>query len=195
MIGIETRLRKYAEIVEDNLDRNKLKVVLQQLEQLGKDVRSGPMRKVFEACGGKDVHTSQPPTRPTLQLMRLRALCLAKLVEETGDTSYNDAVQVCKEAIVYADTDRSRYLGSRIRLDLCRLLMTWNALDGVRAKVLPLLDRVITENIDPSLSNEAIHLKEKCDGKKEMEEVLKAMNVIDGYNYGGAWSSHWFECP
>jgi len=26
-------------------------------------------------------------------------------------------------------------------------------------------------------------------------EVLEAMNVIDGYNYGGSWSDSWYECP
>lgn len=26
-------------------------------------------------------------------------------------------------------------------------------------------------------------------------QVVKAMNVITGYDYGGRWTDHWFECP
>lgn len=26
-------------------------------------------------------------------------------------------------------------------------------------------------------------------------QVVKAMNVMPGYNYGGNWSDHWYECP
>lgn len=25
--------------------------------------------------------------------------------------------------------------------------------------------------------------------------IVKAMNVITGYDYGGKWSDHWYECP
>ncbi len=42
---------------------------------------------------------------------------------------------------------------------------------------------------------EAIDLKEKCSSSEELKEVLQAMNQVDGYNYGGGWNSHWYECP
>jgi hypothetical protein len=25
--------------------------------------------------------------------------------------------------------------------------------------------------------------------------VINAMHTIDGYDYGGSWNSHWYECP
>jgi predicted molibdopterin-dependent oxidoreductase YjgC len=31
--------------------------------------------------------------------------------------------------------------------------------------------------------------------RKSLAQVVSAMNTIDGYDYGGSWSSHWYECP
>ncbi|KAL7541149.1 LOW QUALITY PROTEIN: hypothetical protein ACHAXR_010669 [Thalassiosira sp. AJA248-18] len=195
MIGIETRLKKYAAIIGDESDQAQLKVVVQNLGQVEKDIIASPMRRVFEACSGKDVDVAKPPSRPTLQLMRLRALCFTKLVQKNGDSFYNDAIEVYEESIIRADADSSRYVGSLLRLDLCRLLMNWNSLDIVKVRVVPILERVIQEGIDAALSNEAAQLKKKCEGETELKGILRAMNVIEGYNYGGGWNSHWYECP
>ncbi len=85
-------------------------------------------------------------------------------------------------------------MSSVLRLDLCKLLMNWNALHQVKSKVDHTCNRVIEDNINAEIVNEAIDLKEKC-SNKELKEVLKAMNQVAGYDYGGGLNSHWYECP
>ena len=195
MIRIETRLRKYSSIVKDSSDEGRLKIVMENLKQIEEEIDNGPIRRVFEACGGKGVDVTLPPSGPRLQLMRLKGLCSSKLVQESCDSFYNDAMIMYEKSIKDADTDSSRNIGSLLRLDLCRLLMSWNLLDDIRSRVVPILEWVVAVNIDPTLTNEALELKEKCDSGKELKEVLQAMNVHGGYDYGGGWNSHWYECP
>lgn len=194
MTSVDTRLRRYSLMLRGEPDEAKVKRLLEILEGLENDVMNGPMRKVFEACRGREIVVTPPPARPYLELMRLRAQCLTRLVLESGDVSYNAAIDVYQQSIEYADADRSRYMSSVLRIDLCKLLMNWNALHQVKTKVDFICDRVIEDGINATLTQEAIELKEKCNNT-ELKEVLKAMNQVHGYNYGGGWSSNWYECP
>eukprot|EP00957_Ditylum_brightwellii_P164182 12500265-Ditylum_brightwellii.AAC.3 len=64
-------------------------------------------------------------------------------------------------------------------------------------KIYPLLDWIIHNQVDfNELKVAATQLKESvCDNEKAIAEIVSAMNQIDGYNYGGSWASHWYECP
>ncbi len=204
MTSIEMKLKKYFLNLEawtrpeDNSNEAQVQArvrrLIKSLEELEKDVENGPMKLVFEACRGKDVVVASPPTRPYLELMRLRARCFTSLVMQSGDENYINAINVYQPSIEYADADRSRYISSMLRLDLCKLQMNWNALDKVRSKVNRICDRIIADNINAGVVQEAIELKEKCNND-ELKEVLRAMNQGSGYDYGGGWSSHWYECP
>ncbi len=194
MTSVETRLRRYSLVLRGELDVGKVKRLIDSLEGLEKDVKHGPMRKVFEACRGREIVITPPPARPYLELMRLRAQCFTRLVLESDDVNFNLAIHIYQQSIEYADADRSRYMSSLLRLDLCKLLMNWNALQQVKSKVDHICNRVIEDNINAAIVQEAIDLKEKC-GNKELKEVLKAMNQVAGYDYGGGWNSHWYECP
>lgn len=53
---------------------------------------------------------------------------------------------------------------------------------------------VIDTNINPEVTAQAIELRDQCD-RNNLKEVLRAMNIIEGYNYGGSRQSHWYQCP
>jgi hypothetical protein len=195
MTNVDTRLRRYSLMLRGEPDEAKVTRLIEFLEDLENDVKNGPIRKVFEACRGREIVVTPPPARPYLDLMRLRAQCFTRLVLESGDVNYNVATNVYQRSIDYADADRSRYMSSVLRLDLCKLLMNWNALHQVKTKVDSICDTVIEEGINAELTQEAIELKKKCEENTELKEVLNAMNQVHGYNYGGGWSSHWYECP
>lgn len=194
MTSVELRLRRYSLILRGEPDDAKVKRLIETLEALEKEVKNGPMRKVFEACRGREIVVAPPPARPYLELMRLRAQCFTRLVLESDDANFNIAIDLYQQSIEYADADRSRYMSAVLRLDLCKLLMNWKALGQVKAKVHHICNKVIEDGINAELVQEAIDLKEKCNNT-ELKEVLKAMNQVEGYNYGGGWSSHWYECP
>ena len=155
---------------------------------------NSPMRKVYEACGGRDIDVPRPPSGPLLDLMKLRALCFGQLVNESGDDFYEIAIQTYKKSIILADGTLSKRVASQLRLNLCKLLLKWNSLDKIKTEVTSLLVWVMQEGVDAKLKDEAAQMKARCE-KNEIKEVLKAMNVVHGYDYGGGWSSHWYECP
>jgi hypothetical protein len=145
MTSVEMRLRRYSLILRGEPNDAKVKRLIETLEQLESDVKNGPMRKVFEACRGREVVVTPPPSRPYLELMRLRAQCFTRLVLETNDVNFNVAINVYQQSIDYADADRSRYMSSVLRLDLCKLLMNWTALHQVKASVDHICNRVIED--------------------------------------------------
>ena len=192
---IESRLVSYTRVLnEDGANGDRLDMLIEKLVELENMIQTGPMKKIHEACNGLDVNVVSPPSRPLLQTMRLRASCFSKKVKENNDDFYRESVKVYQEAILFADSDRSRYLASLVRLELCKFLLRWNAPERVKSSVMSTLQIVIDANINPEVTAQAIELREQCN-RNELKEVIQAMNVIGGYNYGGSWQAHWYQCP
>lgn len=194
MMSMNIQLQKYSRVLAQGATDDKLNALKVQLEALETNMHQSPMRKVYEACRGKDLDVPVPPTGPFLELMRLKAFCVGGLVAEGGDDCYKEAKKIYKTSIILADVNSSKRFGSQLRLDLCKLVMRWNSVEKIRRRVVPILDWVITEGVDDALRDEAKKMKSSAE-KNELEEVLKAMNVVQGYDYGGGWSDHWYECP
>lgn len=195
MMRVDIQLKKYSRIINDgSSDNGKIIDLVEKLERLEEEIGHGPMRKVYEACTGRDVDVAPPPSAPILNLKMLYALCLGKLVRQTGDEFYVKAISTHDDAIVYADSSSSIRMGSNLRINVSKLMMRWNSIDSIRNKIIPLLEWVIARGVDETMKSEAAQLKLNCE-RNERKEVLKAMHVVDGYDYGGGWSSHWYECP
>jgi hypothetical protein len=59
-----------------------------------------------------------------------------------------------------------------------------------------LLQWIFDQNRMPEMKEQASKLLEslKDNQRKVLAEVVAAMNIVEGYNYGGGWTSHWYEC-
>jgi hypothetical protein len=171
------------------------------LGRIEKDIFNAPMKAVYEACGGESqVEVPPPPVRQTILLYQLKALSQSKRIESKDDEHYTKSIVRFKDAIRLCDESTSKRLGAEIRLQFAKALINWSSHEEVNLEVIELLDWIIccdiSQNLGPTFT-EANKLKSSYENKEVhvISEVVKAMNVVEGYNYGGAWSSHWYECP
>jgi len=195
MIRFNIEIQKYSQVFEDTDDAGKLEKVVDKIVRLENDLKMGPMMKVYEACAGQDVDVKPPPVDSLIKLKMLYAMYAGKLVRESRDNWYGKASKAYDEAIRLADASDSRKSGSQLRINYSKLMLTWLANSDAKPKVISLLEWVITEGVDDELKKEARAMKESCERDNIIREVVKAMNVVHGYDYGGGWSSHWYECP
>ena len=76
-------------------------------------------------------------------------------------------------------------------------MLRWSSnTDVIKAQVVESMDWVIEKmnGIDEELTNEAVGLKRDV-SEGSIKEVVQAMNAVNGYDYGGSWNSHWYQCP
>ena len=101
------------------------------------------------------------------------------------------------EVITICDETQSLRLGAEVRISLARLLLQWNDASKVKDDIASLIDPVLTNAVTSKfteLYEQAKDLKQQA-ATGTFKDVIQAMNMVDGYNYGGSWSSHWYECP
>ena len=90
-----------------------------------------------------------------------------------------------------------------ISLFLFSFILKWNPLMYKIPKdlVIPILEWIIDHGRSTYFPNnmvdKAVELKEKIKNsdKETIEGIVKTMDNIDGYDYGGFWSDHWYQCP
>jgi hypothetical protein len=117
---------------------------------------------------------------------------MASIGIEKAMNPYGDVV-LCYEM----NGDRSYRLACQARLKLASLRNKWGLSSEKRnLEIKSLLDSVLSCDQFADLTAEAIKLKNLCDGisRAEIKQVLAAMNVDGGYDYGGGWAAHWYEC-
>jgi hypothetical protein len=156
---------------------------------------------VYEACEASDqVEVPPPPARPLIRALQLLGRAYEESIESEEDKNYTRAKASYERAIALALGSVSIRSGSLLRISLAALLVRWN--EGNRKspekEALEHLNWVIgNAAVFPQLVARARELKhEFSDGKKQiMANVIAAMEVMEGYNYGGSWSSHWYQCP
>lgn len=178
---------------------NKKKYIItleKRLLKILKDMKNGPTQKVFEACGGNEqVEIPSPPSNSVIQALQLLGQTYAYKIESVNDPNYQNAVRSFTEAIEICDDTSSYRLGGEARISLVKLQMTWNALNEESAHM---LDDILTKTSYESFTEmheRAKRLKEEIRIGQDLRPVIEAMHVIEGYDYGGAWNSHWYECP
>mmetsp|Transcript_34973 Transcript_34973/g.70754 ORF Transcript_34973/g.70754 Transcript_34973/m.70754 type:complete len:362 (+) Transcript_34973:973-2058(+) len=167
---------------------------------LGK-LQKGPMHRVYEACGGSaQVEVNPAPPGPYIRTYQLLGESYQKMTASAGDENYLLALKYLELAVDKATESESHKSGAQSRLMLSSFLLNYSTVtDALKEEIIPMLDWIINHHVTfNDLKAEANRLKEKvkaADNTKILSEVVRAMNKVDGYDYGGSWSSHWHECP
>lgn len=184
---------------EQNPSPKMLDVIIERLLECLASVKKGPMRVVYEACAGdmELVDVPSPPAKPLLRCLELLATSYSKRIEKNGDKMYIMSCNMFRSAIDEAMKTRSVYSGILFRLALVKQLYRWSEYGDVD------IDEETKHHLDwiehnaqvfPEAMSEVRTLRVR-DRKKELQEVMRAMSITTGYNFGGAASSYWYECP
>jgi len=197
LIALERSLKACAyHLSQDDTDSSK---IVGSLQRILKDIKNGPTQKVFEACGGSNqIDVPAPATKPVIQALQLLGRAYSRQIKESDDESYQQSVGIFTEAICICEDTRSFYLGAETRISLARLQLRWNAANAVGDKVNALVDPILTNEVlakFTEICKQAKELKQQIESSDTFIDVVRAMNAHDGYNYGGSWSSYWYECP
>ena len=185
----------------EGLDEEQLRNIIVRLNVLEVEIEQGPMLKVYQACGGVGLDAPSPTYTSFILFLRLKATVFGKLVNKSGDESYIKSLGTYKHGIDLAKQTHSKKQCAMLILDKSRLILRWDqSSDSIREEILNDMDWIIAhlKNVDQTIVADAIQLKQDAllfNRKKEIKDIVKAMNVLDGYDYGGSWSDHWYECP
>jgi len=165
-------------------------------------ILKSPMRKVYEACQGESfLEVPQPPMQPLLHTLELLGNAFSEMSESCGDDPFVQGQRVFNRGIAMADESKSIRSGAHLRLGLCSLLATRSSagLSEISKNTAKAHLKWILEKesiLEVELIYKARELIKALENPlRELEDVIKAMNVVQGYDYGGSWSSHWYECP
>lgn len=203
LMSIQGELTAYARKLDiDNGDR---KALLKKLLDLAKRIRKSPMSKVYEACSDRSVlEVPVPPQQQLIQTLGLIGRLCTLLAEEKYDANYQDAEKYFREAIRQADSSKSTRMGGTLRLHLCNLLVhpKWdhNLNKNESEESIELLDWVIERpELLGGMADEANRMKRDILENRPDKVLLAIVNAVQqqrgGYDYGGPWSGHWYECP
>lgn len=188
IMAIERSLLLVSRKIKQSYNKDDVVQIEKSLQRIEKDFAKGPMRKIFEACAADSrVEVPFPPTRPLIQAMKLSACVNQRKIEKNGDDEYKATKKKYEKAIELCDTSKSTRFGAELRISFAKMLLAFDVIDQVKGQVSELL-YWITENA--TQFNDMIahvqQIKEEM-SKDTLAEVVKAMNVIDGYDYGGSW--------
>ncbi len=193
--------RKHSMEMQSYLDKYSQRlgdVNFEDLKDIIEKIKKGPMYRVFEACKASDQVEVKPP--PAHLLIRAMTLLSEKHIKSTkvkNDTHYKKAHAKLRECIAICDNTRSHSSGCEVRLILSAFLLGFTSLtvdDQTKTETDELLNWIIDHPTDfKDLKRRALELKQK-DHMADIKSVLRAMHVLDGYDYGGSWSSHWYQC-
>lgn len=204
LIELRSLERKHLMYVDQTLDilsRPGVEELTKKLTALLKEIEKSPMQLVYEACqASEDIEVPPPPARPLIRALQLLGMAHENLVEAEVDENYVRAKEAYERAIDVATASRSTRSCAILRISLSGLLVKWdNGTRKLEKEVHQHLDWVVDEaGLFPELVEKAREIKHKFSDrgrKEELAKVIAAMGVIDGYDYGGSWSSHWFQCP
>lgn len=189
-------MMKIDESLQGLANRDPAKRPLAALKNLLKMIRFGPMKQISDASGSSEVPT--PPSAPSIKCLHLLGEAYgAKAIGNDKEAEYvNKSADSFREAISVADKSKSIRSGAIVRNSMARVLMRWKDNNpSLRSELADQIQWVLKQGI---LSNDVIEesklLAQELE-KNDISDVIKAMNTISGYDYGGGSDSHWFECP
>ena len=179
------------------------KVMLGHLDKVEREIRRSPMNKVFEACKGSElVEAVAPPASQLIRCLELRAMAHELWASKFEDINFVGAKIAYFDAIDIADASKSHRSGANLRLDLARLYLKYcTQVESIRDEVNEWLDWILSDSglhVGHEIVRDADALKTKLREQNDLEtirSVMSAMSRIQGYNYGGSASDHWYECP
>lgn len=161
-----------------------------------------PMRKVFEACGGLNDIEPRPPDVQLLRCLELKGAIYSHLAETMEDNEAVEATAAYKRGIEVATKSESKRSSARLRVSLVKLMLKVELdVEKIRDEATQHLRWVLDNaRLFRDLYEVARELQPKVDGfgtisRAEIEQVVGAMRIRDGYDYGGSAASHWYECP
>jgi hypothetical protein len=176
--------------------------LIKPINELQIRIRKSPMTRVYEACEtllGPNLDVPKPPVDQSIRILELKGRAHSLASKAFGDKSDKMARKSFREAIDMADASEYRRSGASIRLRFCQHLLRWAGTlsETTKKEAVEMLDQVIHHrDVYPELAEQASTMKTSfLDPTRELREVVAAMNLVQGYNYGGNWSSHWYECP
>jgi hypothetical protein len=188
----------------DELSRNPVtSLSMQSVDEVLEMIRRSPMQVVFEACRGSPlVEVPQPPSRPHLRALELKATVYMTKAKKLDDDNYTAVIKTLETAIDVAMETSSFRSAALLKISLAKFRMKYikdpTDADQVKRDVAPHLDWVMSQAHFHDLVQEAQELQARLrdlKGLLELKQVYEAMSTIQGYNYGGSASSHWYECP
>lgn len=218
---VKNKLKSLQRICEEGKNYNESKF-LEKLEELETDIMKSPMRKVKDACSSSaSAHSMEipsPPVMPLLGTLELKGRVYSDQIgrylkkdkfrsnanDEADDgflNCFDKAKETYRRGIAIADGSESIRSGANLRLSFASLLCRASRSDRIprdkyKEEVITMLDWIIAH--EGVLGNEfalkAQQIKQQVEND-DIVEVVKAMSMTSGYNYGGSWSSHWYECP
>ncbi|CAB9524124.1 expressed unknown protein [Seminavis robusta] len=191
------------EVQYDHAAASEQQQMLGHLNKLEDMIRKSPMNRVFQACGGSNlVESVAPPTKPLIRCFQLRALVYDHWATHFDDDNFRGAKKAYLEAMKIADGSTSLRSGAQIRLSLAKLILKYcDDVETIRKDVNAMLDWVQKESqlhaaheIVLDAQKLKLEISQRND-TKTLRSIMSAMNKMDGYDYGGSASSHWYECP
>jgi len=168
------------------------------VESVVRKIKKSPMHRVFEACAASDqVEVNAPPTLLLIRAMKMLSEKHIKCTKTVNDDHYKKGCKVLRQCIDLCDSSQSHTSACEVRLTLSTFLLSFNSLElyeEIKKETNEMLDWIINHPTDfQDMKRKAIELKNQ-DHIADMRSVIKAMHVLDGYNYGGSWSDHWYQC-
>lgn len=202
--GLERKHSAHVEqSIEDCLKFQPARII-KQMSKILKQIEEGPMKRVYEACGGdKQVEIFPPSPRLLLRVLELSGQSHCELVEKADDKHFKEAESNLTKAVEVADASKSLKSSTNLRLRFATLLVQWKSEYGkTKERVDSLVNRIIkdaTKLKDNNLIEQAKKLKGQFEApsKEMMTQIIKAMNKHDKFGncYGSDWASHWYQCP
>lgn len=191
MLSIDHSLRIVA--ASENED------MIRTLEKLENQIKRSPMKAVWEAsAGNSEIEVAKPPSMQHITIIELLAVAHSSKVQALDDSNYKQAVGHYERGIQLATESASHMSNARLRLAFASLMVNWSASGPLlKAEVRDLLQWIFDQDGRmQDLKEKATKLLDDLlNDRKVIAEVVAAMNRVDGYNYGGSWASHWYQCP
>lgn len=180
------------QLIKTSTDKYKI----DRLKKLEKELKSGPMKSVWEASQAKADVVTKPPTSQYLHVIELLATEYSKRTKAFDNPNYNLAALEYKRGIDIAFETSSHTTNGHLRIGMAALVMNWMPAGPPKTeRIQEILHWVLEEkHLGVNMVDKAEKILQMLDDA-EISEVVAAMNVVDGYDYGGTWSSHWYECP
>ena len=168
------------------------------LVKVERQIHRSPLRMLSEELASLGFnHVPRPPSVQHIEILYQLAEAHRSMITRSDDTSFNESVRYYKSSIMVAAESLSIYSNARSRFRLASLIAAWASYnEETMTEINTILRWIFEQNHIHEWKAEASSLLEQLQNDKQrIAEVVAAMNVRSGYDYGTSPSAHWFECP
>lgn len=185
------------------------KRTLRSLEKVLRDAKASPMQMVFDA-NGREGDEPQSPSGPIIRACMLIGEFYETRMESNSsqgsesspsNEDFARARDFYEEAVTFAKSSASARSEAMAHYAVANLLAKQiNRDETLKDVVIQHLDLIINSQVlsFPELKEKAESFKYSLSDearRRDLQEVVRAMNHTRGYNYGTNASSHWYQCP